>query len=656
MIRYLLLVFLLMQVSSQAQFLIPGNGLQTVIGGYEKDLEGEVLPYFSSYGQFAKEALLTRCTDGKKIISWQSAVVPADFTGDYCYFFFLAGHSTGTSRADRHFDLSLNGEKVLTFTTPEKKKVPFTWTASGKDDIQLVFEATFEDLYGDAHGNLFLKVPRKNITPGKPVTFSITGHAENSPDWFMIFRYPYVEKIIVEPTPLLIREKNANKQVVRVKVDHTFKTTDTLNLSFNRHSYSYLLKPGFNYFELPLEPFTTTKNESVKATVGKKFNASFDVRFQPVHPREVDIIHHSHNDIGYSHHQDTVAKIQVANIRDALRLIEETKNYPEGCRFKWNIESLWAVDNFLEIASGDEKKKFFDAVRNRQIGLSGFYANVLTGLCKPEELSWITEYGVALRAKENLPMKSVMFTDIPGVSWSMVKSLSAAGFRYFSCGPNYQVHMPDKGERIGGTLRDFGDQPFYWKDESGKDSILFWVAGRGYSMFHQIPFGDLEQKRKDKLVDYMNELDSIRYPYETVQMRYNIKSDNGPVDTGLCSFVKRWNETYVSPKLVITTVDEMMEKFEQRYGNKLPVKSGDFTPYWEDGAYSTAKEEGQVRMLSEKNYPAAGVASPDAICSRRLRLFLPGPPEHRPVPGTYVGKLEQHFRTRHPVYYRPVEL
>jgi len=598
----------------QAQFSIPGIGSREVVGGYEKDLEGEVLPYFSAYGQFAKDALLTRCTDGKKVISWESAPVPANFSDDTCYFYFLAGHSTGTSKADRHFDFSMNGEKILSFTTPQKKKPPFTWTSSGKDDVQLIFEATFEDLYGDAHGKLFLKIPRKMITPGKPVIFSISGQAENSNDWFMISRYHYVEKVLVEPTPLLIREKGVNKQMVRIKVDHTFKTTDILQLAISTHTYTFVLEPGFNYFELPLEPYPVAKMERVTATVatkfikkasdtateGLKFKSVYSVRFQPVHPREVDIIHHSHNDIGYSHHQDTVEKIQNLNIRHALRLIEQTKNYPEGSRFKWNIESLWAVDNFLGEATAEEKLKFFDAVRNRQIGLGGFYANILTGLCKPEELPWITEYGVALRAKENLPMQSVMFTDIPGVSWSTVQALAGQGFNYFSCGPNYQEHMPDKGERIGGTIRDFGDKPFYWKAENGKDSILFWVAGRGYSMFHQIPFGDLEQKRKDKLVNYMNELDSLEYPYDIVQLRYNIKSDNGPVDTALSDFVKRWNETYVSPKLVITTVDEMMQKFEQRYGSKLPVRSGDFTPYWEDGAYSTAKEEGQVRMLSEK--------------------------------------------------------
>ncbi|MCX6291138.1 MAG: hypothetical protein NT126_05180 [Bacteroidetes bacterium] len=594
----LFLLFLGQQ--SNAQFIIPGFGKQTVIGGYEKNVEGEILPYFSSYQQFAKEALLTRCTDGNKIITWQSAVVPADFKNDYGYFYFLAGHSTGTSTADRHFDFFINGEKCLTFITPQKKKLPFSWSFTGNDSVQLVFNANLMDIHANAHGDLFLKVPKKMIVPGKSVTFSIKGQKENSNDWFMIFRYPYVEKIIVEPSPLLVQTKKGIKQLIRIKCDHTFTTEDTLVLKLFCGEFSYILKPGFNYFELPVDTVDKAHDDLVTAKVSNKFEQKISVHFAPVHRREVDIIHHSHNDIGYSHFQEDVARIQVENIKSALSLIRKTQNYPEGSRFVWNVESVWGVDRFLNEATEDEKQNFFDAVRKKQIGLSGHYANILTGLCTPEELDWITERAVQLRSEHHLPMSSVMLTDIPGVSWSEVQSLADHGFRYFSNGPNYQPQFPDRGERIGRTILDYGDKPFYWLGENGKSKILFWTAGRGYSMFHMIPFADLDEKRKDKLVDYMNELDSTNYPYDIVQLRYNIKTDNGPTDSTLCDFVKSWNEKYISPKLNITTVDDMMERFERKYGKDLPEMSGDFTPYWEDGAYSTAKEEGEVRMVGEK--------------------------------------------------------
>jgi len=130
--------------------------------------------------------------------------------------------------------------------------------------------------------------------------------------------------------------------------------------------------------------------------------------------------------------------------------------------------------------------------------------------------------------------------------------------------------------------------------------VLVWMAGCGYSAFHQIPSPELGNKIKEKLASYLGELDSAGYPYDKIQLRYTIKSDNGPVDTGLSNFVRNWNHKYVSPKLVIANVGEMMQQFENKYGDRLPVLQGDFTPYWEDGAYSTAAEEGENRILSDR--------------------------------------------------------
>ncbi|MEO8149273.1 MAG: glycoside hydrolase [Bacteroidia bacterium] len=598
--QVLTLVFVLISFTSGAQFSIPGYGNQNVIGGYEKNIEGELLPYFSSYQQFATVALLTRCTDGNKIITWQSAPAPKNFNKEYAWFYCLAGHSTGTSTADRNFDLYINGEYYLTITTPQKRKPPFTWSFVGRDSVTAIFDAKVLDIHTDVFGGLFLRIPKKLITPGQPLTFSLKGKNENSNDWFMIFQYQYIEKIVVEPSPLLVQTKEGIKQIIIVKTDHTYSTTDTLKLQLPARPYLIVIHPGANYTELPVDTFTKVENTKVIATIGNKFKTEMTVRFQPAHRREVDLIHHSHNDIGYSNYQEEVAKTQNQNIRNALKLIEQTKDYPDGCRFIWNIESLWAVDNFLQEATVGEKEKFFDAVRKNQIALSGHYANLMTGLCKPEELNWMLEYGVWLRNTYKLPINSVMLTDVPGVSWSEVQALADNGFKYFSNGPNYIPVYPDGGERIGGTLREFGDKPFYWKSENGKSKILFWTTGRGYSFFHTIPYSDLDEKRRDKIVEYLNELDSKNYPYDIIQLRYSIKNDNGPTDSTLCDFVRSWNKKYISPKLVIANVNDMMQRFEKRYGKKLPVLSGDFTPYWEDGAYSTAKEEAQTRELSEK--------------------------------------------------------
>ena len=86
---------------------------------------------------------------------------------------------------------------------------------------------------------------------------------------------------------------------------------------------------------------------------------------------------------------------------------------------------------------------------------------------------------------------SAMITDIPSYTWSVVPALAQSGVRYFSSGPNYMPNLTDGGDRIGGALKAWGDKPFYWISPSGKEKILFWMAGRGYSWFHGLNMGEL---------------------------------------------------------------------------------------------------------------------------------------------------------------------
>ncbi|MBK9765503.1 MAG: glycoside hydrolase, partial [Flavobacteriales bacterium] len=111
--------------------------------------------------------------------------------------------------------------------------------------------------------------------------------------------------------------------------------------------------------------------------------------------------------------------------------------------------------------------------------LSANYANILTGLCTPGGDALIVEYADSLRAWYDLPINSAMQTDIPGMSWSMVDAYTAHGIRYLSQGPNYIPDLPDGGDRIGSTLREQGDKPYWWKGTTGKDSILVWDSRTG---------------------------------------------------------------------------------------------------------------------------------------------------------------------------------
>ena len=604
-------------LATSAQVDLPVLGKQHVINGYAKDVEGEVLSYFSVYPEHATTALLTRCTDGKKAIAWETAAVPFSERESvpYCYFSWIAAHNSTTSGGDRSFDLFINEQLALTFTTHHNTK-PGSWSAAGADSTTLVFEFSKADRHGDAHGFAHLRVPRKYITPGQPLRLMVAGHAQNSPDWFMSFRYTFEEKVELEPLPFLRKD---GRQSVLMTLMH-FGPENTMFVTVNRRMppLEFTVENGLNVFEIPVPSVTETSAIDLWARAYKpdemlvqELEKITQVAIEPIIHRDIHLVHHSHTDIGYSHLQAEVEKIQNNNIWKALELIDRTKDYPEGSRFVWNVESLWAVENFLGIASEADKQRFIAAVKAGSIALSANYANILTGLCTPEEMHWMVEYADSLRkwygggsperfGEGALPITMAMQTDVPGMSWSMVDAYAAHGIRHLSQGPNYIPDMPDGGDRIGSTLREQGDKPYWWKSTTGRDSILVWTAGQGYGGWHGYTAGAIKERGTRKIAAYMNDLAAKGYPYDMVQWRYNIVSDNGPVDSTLSDFVREWNEKYASPRLIIANAGTMMQEFETKYGKQIPTWSGDFTPYWEDGAYSTAKEEGEVRVLSAR--------------------------------------------------------
>jgi hypothetical protein len=598
--RRLAVLPLICGLTSTAQVDLPVFGKQDVINGYAKDIEGEVLSYFSVYPEHATTALLTRCTDGKKSIAWETAEVPfAEHESiQYFYFSWIAAHNSTTSGGDRSFDLYINDQLALTFTTHHNTK-PGSWSAAGTDSTKLVFEFSKMDRHGDAHGFAHLRVPRKYVKLEEPVRLKVVGHAQDSPDWFMTFRYTFEEKVEVEVLPFVYRRSHSELQPLQFTVMHFGRpTTMEVWIDGQQGSRKFEITNGLQVIETPIVgAFTPVK---VKARIEQVDLLDTLLVIPKLVHREVYLVHHSHTDIGYSHLQAEVERIQNNNIWKALELIDRTKDYPEDSRFVWNVESLWAVENFLGIASETDKQRFIAAVKGGSIALSANYANLMTGLCTPEEMHWIVEYADPLRAWYDLPITMAMQTDVPGMSWSMVDAYAAHGIRHLSQGPNYIPDMPDGGDRIGSTLREQGDKPYWWKGTTGRDSILVWTAGQGYGGWHGYTAGAINERGTLKIAAYMNELAAKGYPYDMVQWRYNIVSDNGPVDSTLSDFVRDWNEKYASPRLIIANAGEMMQEFEEKYGKQIPTWSGDFTPYWEDGAYSTAKEEGDVRMLSAR--------------------------------------------------------
>jgi hypothetical protein len=316
---------------------------------------------------------------------------------------------------------------------------------------------------------------------------------------------------------------------------------------------------------------------------------------------EVYFLPHSHLDIGYTHRHEDVMELQLRNIDHAVKLAQRTKDYPEGAKFKWNVETMWPVNEYLErYKNTPQLEEFKTAVKNGSVALNASIGNILTGLCKQEEITHLFDDAHRVGNELGVDIRSVMMSDVPGASWGIVTAMAENGMKYLSLAPNYVPYLETGGSRVGLANKEWGDYPFYWASQSGDEKVLCWTTGKGYSFFHDWLAGKLSSSGLDPIWQYLNTLEVKEFPYNFSYLRYTVNGDNGPPDTDMPEIIRKWNEVYEYPKFHIGTTEELFTRFEQTYGDKLPTFKGDFTPYWEDGAASTAQELSLNRYNAER--------------------------------------------------------
>jgi len=343
---------------------------------------------------------------------------------------------------------------------------------------------------------------------------------------------------------------------------------------------------GVGSFEVYVKPVTSNQRSTLIVDMaGKEIRE--EIELKPVRQMQIYVLPHSHHDLGYTDLQADVEAKQIRNITRGIELARKTNDYPEGSRFVWNLEVLWGADLYMKRGSESDRQELIDAVQKGWIGINGSYANELTGLCRPEELLQLFQYSGQLGKTCGVKVDSAMMSDVPGFSWGTVTAMSQAGIRYFSAAPNYF-------DRIGTFMVSWQDKPFWWVSPSGKDKVLFWVPWTGYALSHVMKLGS------DLVAKYQDRMDDVQYPYDISYIRWSGHGDNAEPDPELSDWIRDWNQKYEWPRFSIASTGTAFTAFEKRYGNQLPQYRGDLTPYWEDGAGSSALETRMSRNAADR--------------------------------------------------------
>ncbi len=557
------------------------NAQYDFIPGYEKTVKGERMSYHSPQ-EDAGEAILVRSESVDNYIEWETSVVPEDYKGKYVSFNLMM--AIDVNPEDPHsWDIHLNDKKIFDISSP-KDTLNKTIQIKGEENSLFSFNATRVDKYGDLIGYVTIKVPTSLIEKGKAARIKITGESASSRTWLIIYKYKTVSAFKIQPENAIRKGKDANKRVVKLEIVY-YKDGAKAEIQLGEYKSSQTLNYGYNRSFVTFVADEANKTLPYSVKVDGKVLDKGEITLKPIKQMTIYLMHHSHVDIGYTHVQTEVEEKQWSYIEKCIELAENSQHYPAEAQFKWNIEVMWALDSYWKKATPEKKAKLKNAIQKGWFELDALYGNELTGLCTSEEIMYLMSSAQEIANECGVELKSAMISDIPGWTWGLIPALSQSGVKYLSLGTN-TFH------RIGYTIEEWGDKPFYWQSASGKEKVLTWIHGKGYCSFHTGLGAENVVNKLDEeiLLTYMNELRENQYQYDKVILRYNIGSDNGPPDAMLSEKVKNWNDRYESPKLVVSTTSEAFSAFEEAYGETLPVVKGDFTGYWEDGAASSAKE------------------------------------------------------------------
>lgn len=501
-----------------------------------------------------------------------------DGSNDY----FIIPESKGKKLEEADFRLQLKGVSLKHFLiTADKERGNYYHDGS----IETKEDAQFRNQNIEYYGLSEIKFYTKTLQKAKDL--------------------PQIKDVKFIPSQSYLRSADGPKREYQISFDGLLYAGGKLTIQYDGKIITETIPDS----DLGLSEFTASfpseimeDDKKLKIRFDSKQNSSmFEYLMPAARKWNLYLLPHSHLDIGYTHEHEGVLNVQWRNIEKAIDLINKTKSNPYGSQYFWNIESTWPLSEYFKQNTNSRyKEQLINLIKEGKIGVDASLGSILTGLCKQEELTHIFDDAQLLSKKTGKNFTSAMMSDIPGLTWGMVTALSQNGIKYFSMAPNYVPFYLTGGSRVGNLHKEWGDFPFYWQSESGKEKVLFWSAGKGYSFFHSWLADKLSACGLLPIWAYLEELEGKGYPYDMAYMRYTIYGDNGPPDEQMSEIIKAWNEKYEYPKFFISTTEKCFSEFEKKYGDKIPHIKGDMTPYWEDGAASTAQELAVNRRSSER--------------------------------------------------------
>lgn len=323
--------------------------------------------------------------------------------------------------------------------------------------------------------------------------------------------------------------------------------------------------------------------------------------------QQLDLIHFSHTDYGFTDHPAVCRDMQRRYLDLALDTAQATRKLPEDARFRWTAETTVAVGEWWQAATPARRKEFLKAIRAGQLEVTALPFNN-TPFLNREQWQVMTHWLPEPLWKDLHPITAVQ-NDVNGFPRAGAKALLDRGVRYLFAGINSDSGGPPLPRLTA----------FWWKQPDGR-RLFVWMSltyGDGFFFFETdewrrgpLPLAADARYRPPRTGDILKtdeaslrrahaqcikrlkqfERDGYRHPVMAVSMTSMWRYDNDPPFPPLSDFVAAWNKLGLQPRLRLSTATQAMSDLERVAGAGAPEYEGEWTDWWANGTACAPRE------------------------------------------------------------------
>lgn len=390
------------------------------------------------------------------------------------------------------------------------------------------------------------------------------------------------EGIQTRVLPAVYKSPHGRMQKVEVTLSHAGDPAK-VTLRLGEQVRNERIIAGKNVFVFDIPAVTSVQELPFTMTYGKE-HRSTQVSVSPARHWQMNLVQHTHTDIGYTRSQMEILAEHLRYIDYALDYCDATDSYPDNAQFRWTCEIAWAVSEYLKCRPAEQIARLKQRVKEGRIELATMYLNF--DELPDEQTLAASLYPIKQFREQGLRAEVAMQNDVNGIGWCFSEFFADAGVKY--------VNMGTHGHR---ALICF-DYPtvFWWQSPSGKKILTYRAEHYNQGNFFGVHTGDFEQF-EERVLAYFDQMQAKGYPYDVVAAQHSgYFTDNAPPSTQSCEMVKKWNAKYEWPKLRTAVASEFFKEVETRYADQIRTIRGAWPDWWTDGFASGAREAAVSRI------------------------------------------------------------